>query len=59
MALIDLNVRLADRVLGTRRLRVADGSVLQQRHTSINDVTCRMLGQFAADIIYADWKVKK
>ncbi|CAL8109171.1 unnamed protein product [Orchesella dallaii] len=44
------------RVLGTRRLRVVDGSVLQQRHTSINDVTCRMLGQLAADIIFDDWR---
>jgi len=34
-----------------------DGSVLQQKYVSINDVTCRMLGLLAGDIIldeYAD-----
>ncbi|XP_035706083.1 choline dehydrogenase, mitochondrial-like [Folsomia candida] len=43
------------RVYGTRGLRVIDGSVLQQKHVSINDVTCRMLGHVAADIVKQDW----
>lgn len=54
-----LFIYLIKRVLGTRRLRVIDGSVLQQRHTSINDVTLRMLGQFAADVIFDDWNALK
>ncbi|CAL8077369.1 unnamed protein product [Orchesella dallaii] len=50
VAVVDSHLR----VLGTKRLRVVDGSVLQHRHTSINDVTCRMLGQLAGDIIIDD-----
>jgi len=42
-------------VFGTKGLRVVDGSVLQQKHVSINDVTCRMLGTFAGDMIKEDW----
>ncbi|CAL8109168.1 unnamed protein product [Orchesella dallaii] len=44
------------RVLGAENLRVVDASVLQQRHSSINAITCRMLGQLAADIIIDDLK---
>ncbi|ODN00972.1 Glucose dehydrogenase [FAD, quinone] [Orchesella cincta] len=44
------------RVFGTQNLRVVDASVLQQRHSSINAITCRMLGQLAADIIMDDLK---
>jgi len=42
-------------VFGTKGLRIVDGSVLQQKHVSINDVTCRMLGTFAGDMIKEDW----
>ncbi|ODM96357.1 Glucose dehydrogenase [FAD, quinone] [Orchesella cincta] len=45
------------RVLGIKRLRVVDGSIIQLHHSSMNDVTCRMIGQFAADIIRDDWKL--
>jgi hypothetical protein len=47
------------RVFGTTNLRVVDGSVLQQKYVSINDVTCRMLGLLAGDRIKEDWKLNR
>jgi len=49
-SLLDLN-----RVLGTKRLRVIDGSIFQLKYTSENDVTCRMVGELGADIIMEYW----
>jgi len=46
-------------VLGTQRLRVIDGSVLQEREVSVNHVTVQAIAELGSAMIKETWKTNK